>query len=250
LAHKLQFISAERIRDELTKLICAPHPEVLFLLEETGLLHFAYPGDMPQTVAFLQLLHEKCTQMLAEEASMYPSHTHMALALFFAPFMNLQQKQAAVLPNHSVTNLSDLLRSLRFDNKTIQAIILYTTLLHAPIPTQAFEIKQILRQMPKEQPFEAFENLLILCEVIHTDKNDNQVKPQLDEIRETLHSINANNECFTIAQLAINGHDLAALGVPPGKEMGQMLEKLLDIVLREPEKNTRETLTAYCRKLL
>ena len=51
-------------------------------------------------------------------------------------------------------------------------------------------------------------------------------------------------ECVTIKDLAINGTDLIRLGVAQGKEIGEVLNQLLQEVLDAPEKNTVEYLTA------
>ena len=51
-----------------------------------------------------------------------------------------------------------------------------------------------------------------------------------------------NGDCCTIKQLSINGSDLMAAGVPKGRQIGEMLEKALDAVMREPEMNTKEKL--------
>ena len=53
------------------------------------------------------------------------------------------------------------------------------------------------------------------------------------------------DECLTIKQLAVNGQDLIAAGMRPGKEIGEMLKRLLEIVLDAPEKNTREQLLTF-----
>ena len=42
---------------------------------------------------------------------------------------------------------------------------------------------------------------------------------------------------------SINGKDLMDMGVPQGKEIGQILSWLLDQVLEDPQLNERETLT-------
>jgi len=48
---------------------------------------------------------------------------------------------------------------------------------------------------------------------------------------------------FTISDLAINGNDvMTTLGIAPGKEVGDTLKKLLDLVLDDPSLNERETL--------
>ena len=56
-----------------------------------------------------------------------------------------------------------------------------------------------------------------------------------------------NKEPLRIRDLAINGNDLKELGYS-GLDIGNQLQKLLDIVLGQPEKNTRETLLKMSRK--
>ncbi len=57
----------------------------------------------------------------------------------------------------------------------------------------------------------------------------------------------ARGDPVTRAELALDGNDLVALGVPPGPEIGAMLDLLLDRVLAEPSLNTKEQLTAILR---
>ena len=42
--------------------------------------------------------------------------------------------------------------------------------------------------------------------------------------------------------LAVSGKDLIAAGMKPGKEIGETLNGFLELVLEEPEKNTKEYL--------
>jgi tRNA nucleotidyltransferase (CCA-adding enzyme) len=50
--------------------------------------------------------------------------------------------------------------------------------------------------------------------------------------------------------LALDGHDLLVLGVPPGPRIGEVLDRLLDRVLDDPSLNTRERLAALVRELV
>lgn len=52
---------------------------------------------------------------------------------------------------------------------------------------------------------------------------------------------------FSAKDLAINGHDLMALGIPAGPQMGKILAHLVEVVLDDPEKNTKETLEKIVR---
>jgi tRNA nucleotidyltransferase (CCA-adding enzyme) len=54
---------------------------------------------------------------------------------------------------------------------------------------------------------------------------------------------------LTVRDLAVTGDDLAQAGVAPGRAIGEVLRKLLDEVLDEPWRNTREHLLARAREL-
>lgn len=58
----------------------------------------------------------------------------------------------------------------------------------------------------------------------------------------------AAGEPTGIADLALSGRDLTALGVPPGPAVGETLAALLEAVLKDPEKNTREALAILLQK--
>lgn len=52
---------------------------------------------------------------------------------------------------------------------------------------------------------------------------------------------------LTVSDLAIDGDDLRQAGVPAGKAMGETLQRLLELVLVDPRRNTRESLLAHLR---
>ncbi len=64
---------------------------------------------------------------------------------------------------------------------------------------------------------------------------------QFPQLREIIQEIQAENACLSIKDLAINGHDLMALGIR-GREIGQTLNRLLELVLDEQIENTNESL--------
>lgn len=47
----------------------------------------------------------------------------------------------------------------------------------------------------------------------------------------------------------VSGKDLIEDGMKPGKEMGEILAKLLELVLEEPQRNEREWLIGKSREL-
>ena len=71
------------------------------------------------------------------------------------------------------------------------------------------------------------------------------IMPRHDEIlkvMETADDIFEKNEPYSIAQLAVNGSDLIAAGVPAGKKVGEILENILQKVIQSPTLNNREIL--------
>jgi len=211
-ASNLANISAERIREELTRLLCSSHMEALKLLETTGLLPYIlcghmYSGSIDKTIPLLTAC---------------PNNETLRLAIFFAWSGNASE---------------EILRSLRFDNKTIKEVTMYTRMIHTNILHSRYEIKKVLRQMPHGW----FENLLLLQSLFYPKEAE-----RLAAIRREAQDIQAKGECYTLADMSIKGEDLIAVGTPPGKAIGDKLEELLDAVMREPGLN--ETLFEHISK--
>ena len=61
-------------------------------------------------------------------------------------------------------------------------------------------------------------------------------------LRATVERIRAASEPLTLKDLAVKGDDLIAAGVRPGPDVGEALARLLDEVLEDPSRNTREYL--------
>ena len=72
----------------------------------------------------------------------------------------------------------------------------------------------------------------------------------LSLVRKLYQEILINDECITLRQLAVSGRDLMELGMRPGRELGSMLSELLEYVIDDPERNTKEKLCAYVKEKL
>ena len=79
------------------------------------------------------------------------------------------------------------------------------------------------------------------------------VKAQSDyKKEEKLHNIETVNnifqgilereECLCLKDLAVTGKDLIDLGIKPGKEIGEILNRFLEMVLENPGLNEKEIL--------
>ena len=68
----------------------------------------------------------------------------------------------------------------------------------------------------------------------------------LSELTERL---DADGVCCRVSQLAVNGRDLMAAGIPAGPGIRKVLEALLDGVIREEYPNERQTLLSAVQQL-
>ncbi|MDD3795971.1 MAG: polynucleotide adenylyltransferase, partial [Lachnospiraceae bacterium] len=64
----------------------------------------------------------------------------------------------------------------------------------------------------------------------------------LDELEKIYQSILERGDCMSLKAMAVTGKDLLAAGLKPGRELGVILEMLLDDVLTHPEHNRKEYL--------
>lgn len=82
------------------------------------------------------------------------------------------------------------------------------------------------------------ENLLLL------QKADGFESPEADTIRTLAAQIMQERGCLSLQDLAVNGHDLMALGYS-GSAIGQALKQLLEAVLEEQVENEKNELLSY-----
>lgn len=73
---------------------------------------------------------------------------------------------------------------------------------------------------------------------------------QLCEIRKLADEIRLDGDCISLKTLAVTGNDLIKAGMKPGKEVGQILHRFLELVLEEPEKNEKEYLLKVLADIL
>jgi len=109
--------------------------------------------------------------------------------------------------------------------------------------------KPVIRRWLSRLGREAMEQLLCLQKADTGGKGTDTAgeDPYFTGIRTILDEIYAENACLTLKDLAINGHDLMALGLA-GREIGQCLNFLLGLVLDEKTENTKEALLSAAKE--
>ena len=113
------------------------------------------------------------------------------------------------------------LRQLKYDNHTIKTAAVVAGLLREAPPEGGFAVKKLLYRHGEEISRMYFETLGRL--------------PELEEILQS-------GQCYSVGQLAVNGRDLIAAGIEPGKAIGESLEYLLQAVMKGKVENDKEQL--------
>ena len=105
--------------------------------------------------------------------------------------------------------------------------------------------KPAIRRWISRLGIEAMQQLMILQEADTGGKGTENPKdnPYFSGIAALIREILAEDACLQIKDLAVNGHDLMALGLS-GKAIGQMLNRLLELVLEEEIQNEKAVLLA------
>ena len=114
-----------------------------------------------------------------------------------------------------------------------------------PIPPERKVVRRWLSRLGKD----ALAQLLALQEADMGSKGTGIPKEmeQFGLLRSLIAQIEAENGCLHMKDLAVNGHDLMALGYS-GKEIGQMLQNLLEQVLDETLPNEKTALLQAATK--
>lgn len=144
-------------------------------------------------------------------------------------------------PAVSAQLADQMLRALKFDNKTRERVVLLVERHDAQLPPRSQVIRRWLNRLGPETFFQ-------LLEVKRADNMGQAPEKvqdrlaELDEIRTKAEQILAERQCLTLKDLAVDGRDVIAAGVESGPEVGRVLKELLERVLRGKTANTREAL--------
>ncbi len=126
--------------------------------------------------------------------------------------------------------LSAYLHGLKLANQSIGTVTRLCSLLNEP-PAKVAE-PQVRRLLARAG--EDFEHLMALYAVCGRES-------EAEQISHIAALCLGRGDCLRIADLAIDGKDVAALG-KKGKEIGMTLDRLLEAVLDDPSLNARQTL--------
>lgn len=235
-------ISAERIRDELNKLLLSSRPEYLVAVEECGITDIV----LPEVSEFLRQERAGVILRGLTEYTQGACETHVALILCWATLLNAALLQSAVCDaKQRRVKAKQILQRLKFDNDTINkasALAEYST---EVVCCEEYTVRRQMHCMGEE----VFD-LWRLFQRGRRDEAGNRVNPELTgQLEQLVDQIRSGPYCVSLKQLAVSGADLIAAGKKPGVELGEILECLLEQVLEHPEWNKKDVLLQMADKI-
>ena len=247
----IQNLSAERIRDEFSKIITGKNAyKVLKLMSENKILEEIIP-EWSKTIGFDQKnIHHIYTvdEHILKSLELTSRDLIIRLAVLFHDtgkprcytFGEDGQGHFYKHEKYSVEIAEKLMLNLKFsklDTERVCKIIRYHSLYRQNI--DEIFVKKMLNRFGEE-------DLYRYLEVVEADRkthnNDICNLEDLEQIKTILKKIQETKPPLSMKDLKISGKDLLKVGVPKGKIIGEILDYLMEKVLEDENLNNYETL--------
>ena len=254
-------VSAERIRDELRKLLLAPRPSLgVELMGTTGLLAEVLPEMLP-TIGCVQNRfhkHDVYQHILATVDAAAPDFIVRMAALLHdlgkpqtqAPREDAPGEYSFFRHEQVGVDLAEAictrLKLSAAERSTICALVAGHMFFYTPDWTDGTVRRFVKRVGPDLVPA-----LFALREADVASRGQGE-DPQGEtrDLRDRIAKVAAEDAALRVTDLAIDGKDvMRVLGIPPSRGVGEILEQLLEKVLDDPRLNDRDTLEALVRAM-
>ena len=141
-----------------------------------------------------------------------------------------------------------IMKRLRFDNETRNNVVELVYYHDATFEVGKKYVKRWLNKIGEKQ----FRRLLQVKKADNKAQNlelsSDRIK-ELSEIEALIDEVLQEDECFSLKDLAVNGKDLIGVGYKAGKELGNTLNKLLQLVIDGDCPNEKEKLLQEAESL-
>ena len=251
-ANRVSVVSQERIRDELVKIITSTYAfEGVIDLYDLGLLHYILP-ELELCFSVGQNnphhIYNVGDHIANAVGSEYVPNTTVALAMLLHDIGKPATKSTIDGIDHfyshgeaSADLALSVLERLKFGRETIKTVCTLVLYHNAEIHPTGKSVRKWLSRVGEE-------NLRFLLQIRMADADaqalvDFEESAKLvDAIYTVLDEVLDAQQAFTLKDLAVNGEDLAELGIPRDRRMGLALNTLLNAVIENPELNDKEIL--------
>lgn len=251
----LRFVAAERLRAELDRFLVTAGVDRM-LTEYPDILAVFLPFIAPM-VGFEQhsVYHhlDVWRHTAACVAAAIPDRdVRLALLLHDAgkpSRFTLDEEGHGHFYGHAPASASiaeETLRALKYDRKTRESIVRLVRYHDTPIPAEPPAVKRWLCRFGEEE-------FRLLIEIKRGDAKGHAPSvvsaslAAVDALEECLDTVIAEGACFSVRDLAVDGNDVMACGVPAGPLVGKALARLTEEVIEGRLPNERETLLEFLR---
>lgn len=253
LAPNLKHVSAERIQVELVKLLVSPHPDYLRTAYEAGITKEFLP-EFDRCMETTQNTPHHCYSVGEHilHSLLYVKEDKvlrltMLLHDIGKPVVRTTDKNGR---DHFKMHAPEgekmakgILRRLKFDNDTIGKVCRLIRW-HDLRPTPEMADVRKAMNVIGEDIFPMWMEVQYADNQAKSDYRRLEKEARQAGVRKSWEVITREEQCVSLKKLAVTGSDLIAAGMKPGKEIGNTLNALLELVLENPEKNTKQTLLA------
>lgn len=264
---KITSISIERFRDEFLKMMKSEKPSVgLKLMEETGILKLFIPefescrgciqGDGRGYHDFDVLDH---LFYACDGAPSDPEKYKVRLAALFHDIAKpickkvVQEDDGSeqyTFYNHDNAGakvVEQILRRLKFSNEEINDVshLVRNHMFHYESNWSDAAVRRFIVRVGLDYMDDLFD--LRVADVYGMHNNavnlrNSTTSENLLELKERIEKITEKQNALSLKDLAVNGKDLIEAGIPSGKQLGLILNRLFETVLEDPDMNTKEKL--------
>ena len=251
LAPTLSKISAERIAAELEKLLVSPHPEKLKMAYECGITAVILPEFDRCMETAQNNPHHKYS--VGEHTIVSIGNARPDRILRYTMLMHDMGKPSCKTTDEqgidhfyghqevSAQMANDILRRLKSDNETRRSV---SRLVRYHDLTCGLTGKSVRKAISLigEDLFPLYLEVKDADTRAQSDFRFQEKMDYLDEVRLLYRKILEEGDCLSLKDLAVNGKDLIAAGMKPGREIGEVLEAMYRDVIDDPEHNNKEYL--------
>lgn len=256
LAPTLQKISAERIQAELMKLLLSPRPDMLREAWKLGVTKEFLPEfdiameTEQETPHHMYTVGEHILHTLQNIRSDRVLRLVMLLHDLGKPEVKtIDEQGVAHFKGHAEISkeiVNTVLKRLKFDNATLQRVEKLVYYHDYRMPVTKKNVRRALNRIGKEL-FSMYLEVRRADVLAQSTYQREEKLADIDGVETLYREIIAAGQCVTLKDLAVTGKDLIAAGMEPGKEIGQTLNRLLELVIENPDLNTKEELIKYIR---
>lgn len=261
LSPSLLTISAERIQSELTKILTSPHPDYLRGAYKLGVTKIILP-ELDRAMETEQYhLHHIYTvgEHILHSLKWVDADKVLRLTMLFHDIgkpETLCKDEDGITHFHGHAKVSaeiadQIMHRLKYDNDTIGKVCRLVEYhdYGNNLEPDAAAVRRAINKIG-EDAFPLLFQVKRADIYAQSDYLREQKRERLEKWNQLYIEIKQKQQCVTLKDLAVSGADLIAAGMRPGKALGDMLQRLLMLVLEDPSLNIKEKLLAEAEKLM